>query len=350
MENSPASSETAPETAAETATAPADSDTSRLADILGDDLVATENVLQNELRSHIAQIHSIASHLTRHGGKRLRPLLTLAAARLSDAPPREMHRIHKLAAAVELLHSATLLHDDVVDDAKLRRGRASANRVWGNKSSVLTGDFLLARAFALMVAADSKPALEILSNAATVVANGEMLGLLAQARTDLTREEIFEVLSCKTARLFSAATEAGACLHADARCRAGLAEFGFNIGLAFQLVDDVLDYEVSAKLMGKSPGDDLRERRMTLPVWIAFQDGDGDERDFWVRTIERGEFRPGDFGRARGILRGHGALERVRGEAAGYLREASVHLGGYGASPLRDALESLLRVNAARIN
>ncbi|MGR4000385.1 MAG: polyprenyl synthetase family protein [Alphaproteobacteria bacterium] len=332
-------------------------DVSHLASLLREDLSATEGVLQGELRSHVERIRAVASHLTERGGKRLRPLLTLASAHLSETPSEEMSRIHALAASVELLHSATLLHDDVVDGADLRRGKPSANWLWGNKSSVLTGDFLLARSFALMVSVESRTALEILSEAATVVANGEMLGLLAQGRTDLTREEIMEVLGCKTAKLFSAAMEAGCCLRSGAEERRRLSEFGFYVGLAFQLVDDVLDYEVSAELMGKSPGDDLRDRRMTLPVWLAFRSGSEEERDFWRRTIEQGDFRAGDLDTARGILRRHGALRQVREEASGYLRQAGSCLEPYASSgtssgtssAVYEALMSLLRLNASRV-
>ncbi len=267
--------------------------TAGLAERLAPDTEAVADILRQQVASHVPLVSEIAGHLLDAEGKRLRPLLTCAAAHLCGTPPDELPKAHKLAAAVELMHSATLLHDDVVDLGALRRGQPAANVVWGNKASVLTGDFLLGRAFGLIVEVGCPSALQVLARAAITVSEGEMLGLRTTRRTDLTRAEIIAVMEGKTAALFSAACEAGACLVEPENLaeppvgskRAAMAEFGQAIGLAFQMVDDLLDYEGGSAVTGKAAGDDLRDGRMTLPVWLAWQAGDDSERAFWHRVL-----------------------------------------------------------------
>src|SRR5690606_14386993 len=235
----------------------------------------------------------LASHLINSGGKRLRPMLTIAAAHLCGYKGGDHI---KLAASVEFLHTATLLHDDVVDESDLRRGKKTARMLWGNQASVLVGDFLLGRAFRLMVETRSLRALEIIANAASIIAEGEVMQLAAAKDTSTTEDAYMRVIQAKTAALFAAAAEVGAVV-ADrgADEAAALESYGRNLGIAFQLVDDALDYSGRAATLGKNVGDDFREGKITLPVVLAFRRGDREERAFWRRTLQDGDQRDGDL-------------------------------------------------------
>jgi octaprenyl-diphosphate synthase len=288
----------------------------RLAALLAPDLDLVARRLRERMASDAApRIPAVTAHLTEAGGKRLRPMLLLAAARLCGT---EGTRHADLAAAVEFIHTATLLHDDVVDESKQRRGRPTANLLWDNMSSVLVGDYLFARAFQLMVEAGSLDVLAILSEASAVIAEGEVLQL-ACARNLLTTEETYlRVVRGKTAALFSAATEAGAVIAgADAGTREALRAYGDALGVAFQIADDLLDLE-GGETIGKDRGDDLREGKMTLPVIRALLAATDDERAFWRRTLGLGEVGEGDLAQAQAILRRHGALEGARAAAAAW--------------------------------
>jgi octaprenyl-diphosphate synthase len=257
--------------------------------------------------SEVTMIPEVANHLISSGGKRLRPMLTLATAALSGY--RGEGHI-KLAAAVEFMHTATLLHDDVVDESELRRGKAAARMVWGNEASVLVGDFLLGQAFKMMVEVESLRALDILSSAATVIAEGEVMQLAAAKQLDTTEDAYLAVVRGKTAELFAAACEVGPVLAARPAAEAAACRsYGMNLGIAFQLVDDALDYGGSKARLGKNVGDDFREGKITLPVILAFRRGNADEREFWRRSLETGANSDAELERALGILAKHGALD-----------------------------------------
>ncbi|MCC0000035.1 MAG: polyprenyl synthetase family protein [Methylobacteriaceae bacterium] len=286
--------------------------------------------------SDVTMIPEVANHLISSGGKRLRPMLTLATAALCDY--RGDGHI-KLAAAVEFMHTATLLHDDVVDESDMRRGKLAARMLWGNEASVLVGDFLLGQAFKMMVEVGSLPALDILSTAATVIAEGEVMQLAAAKDTSTTEDAYLAVIRAKTAALFAAACEVGPVVanrpKADAAaCRS----YGANLGIAFQLIDDALDYGGQAATLGKNTGDDFREGKITLPVVLSFRRGTDSERDFWRRTLEKGEISDGDIETALGIMRKHRALEDTIERARHYGAMARDALEIFGQSPIKTAL------------
>jgi octaprenyl-diphosphate synthase len=302
-------------------------------------MAAVDALIREHMDSPVPVIPALADHLIAGTAKRLRPLLTVAAARLAGARD---DACLKLAAAVEFIHTATLLHDDVVDSSQLRRGRVAAHLIWGAPSSVLVGDFLFARAFELMVGAGSMPALEILARASRVIAEGEVLQLTRAHDLDLTQELYLEIISAKTAELFAAAAESGAVSAGAApeRCRA-LRRYGRDLGIAFQLVDDALDYSGDAKALGKNPGDDFREGKATLPLILAMARTGASEAEFWRRTVDRREQHDGDFERVRELMLKTGALDATLGLAAEYAESAKAALCEFGASPWRPALEDL---------
>jgi octaprenyl-diphosphate synthase len=292
----------------------------RLMALTATDLARVNEVILEQMQSPVLLIPQLAGHLIAAGGKRLRPMLTLSAARLCGY---QGERHTGLAASVEFIHTATLLHDDVVDESDLRRGAATANAVWGNQSSVLVGDFLFARAFELMVADGSLEVLYILSRASSVIAEGEVHQLITANDTDTTEQDYLEVIEAKTAKLFAAATEIGAIV-ADrpAEERQALASFGHNIGMAFQLIDDVLDYSARQATLGKAVGDDFREGKITLPIILAFRHGDEEARVFWRRTLEDLEQKKGDFKRAVQMMENAGALKATVDRAREYGQRA----------------------------
>ena len=305
--------------------------------LLSADLSRVNALIVERMHSPIALIPQLAGHIVSAGGKRLRPLLTLASARLCGYRDGERHIA--IAAVVEFIHTATLLHDDVVDASELRRGRDTANAVWGNKPAVLVGDFLFARAFQLMVGDGSLKVLDILSRAASVIAEGEVRQLMTANDTATSEEDYLAVIEAKTAALFAAAARVGAVL-ADRPLEEELAleRFGHNLGVAFQLVDDMLDFSASEAELGKAIGDDFRDGKITLPIVIAFARGDADERMFWRRTLESGEQGPGDLERALGILERRGALAETLARARAYAGAAIDMLDRFPDGPLRRAL------------
>ena len=308
--------------------------------LLGADLEACNRTIVARMDSPVALIPQLAAHIVAAGGKRLRPLLTLASARLCGYPGDTGGARHvKLAACVEFIHTATLLHDDVVDESVLRRGLASANAVFGNQASVLVGDFLFARAFQLMVEDGSLAVLAILSRAAATIAEGEVLQLVTQNDLSTSEARYLEVIKGKTAALFAAACQVGAVVaerpESDA---AALAEYGLNLGIAFQLVDDALDYAADQAVLGKTIGDDFREGKITLPVLVAYHDGDAAERDFWHRTIETSEQNEADLDRAVHLMERHAAIGTTLGRAAGFAAAAKAALGAFPDNAFKRAL------------
>lgn len=312
-----------------------------LTGLLADDLAAVEHVIRTRMASAVGLIPDLAGYLIDAGGKRIRPIVTLAVA---NAMGGGGSAAHLLAASVEFIHSATLLHDDVVDESALRRGKAPANRLWGNAASVLVGDFLFARAFNLMVETDDLAVLAVLARASSVIAEGEVMQLVSARNPETTRERYLAIISAKTAELFSAAARVGAMAAGASPDQVeAMARFGLELGVGFQLVDDYLDYGGESAALGKSVGDDFRERKVTLPLLIAREVGDAEERAFWTRVIGRGEQNPGDLDRAIAILRRRGALARTLDEARQRSQTARECLGVLPPSPYRDALEDLTR-------
>jgi octaprenyl-diphosphate synthase len=281
-------------------------------------------------------IPDLARHLVDSGGKRLRPLLTISAARLNGYRGTA-HA--KLAAAVEFIHTATLLHDDVVDVSALRRGKIAANVVWGNKSSVLVGDYLFSRAFQLMVEAGDVAVLDVLANASAVIAEGEVLQLRSSNNLATTRDDYLRVITAKTAALFAAAAQSGAMIaDGTAEYTGAMHSFGHHLGIAFQLIDDALDYSGRQAQMGKSIGDDFREAKVTLPVIVAYERAGENDRNFWRRTIEDGAQHEGDLKRAIGYIDETGALEETRRLARYHADVAMTALVAVPALEIRDAL------------
>ena len=312
----------------------------RLSAYLAEEIAAVDVLIRERMASeHAPRIPEVTAHLVDAGGKRLRPLLTLASARICGYTGG--HHVD-LAATVEFIHTATLLHDDVVDESARRRGRPSANLLWDNKSSVLVGDYLFARAFQLMVGAGSLRVLDILSDAAATIAEGEVLQLSTARDLGTTEATYFRIVRGKTAALFAAACEVGGVLAEapDAEVRA-LHRYGDALGVSFQIVDDLLDYGGASGEIGKNVGDDFRERKLTLPVIKALAAADDSERAFWRRTIERGEQRDGDLDAALAILRRHGALEAVRADALEWAKTARAAIAMLPQGPLQEMLHDL---------
>lgn len=314
-----------------------DSAFQRILDTVRPDLHQVDDLLANHLVDHSKNpIPDLAQHLIGAGGKRCRPVLTLAAAHVCGY--RGSHHI-RLAAAVELIHSATLLHDDVVDESPLRRGRTTANRIWGNKLGVLVGDFLLSRSFQLMVQSESLPILGVLSAAAVKISEGEVQHTEFSRSLETTEEVYLQVVRAKTAELFAAAAEVGARIaDADPGTAQAFREYGMSLGIAFQLSDDALDYCATDAATGKAQGDDFQEGKATLPVLIANRLGDAEARRFWQRTITLDERGPNDFERACELLAKTDAIEATYAIAEMHAANARAALAVLPESPLVQAL------------
>jgi octaprenyl-diphosphate synthase len=318
----------------------------RLVALVRADMDRVNDMILSRTGSDVTMIPEVANHLISSGGKRLRPMLTLATAALTGYSGSGHI---KLAAAVEFMHTATLLHDDVVDESELRRGKAAARMVWGNEASVLVGDFLLGQAFKMMVEVESLRALDILSSAAAVIAEGEVMQLAAAKQLDTTEDAYLAVIRGKTAELFAAASEVGPVLAGrpeaeHAACRS----FGMNLGIAFQLVDDALDYGGSKARLGKNVGDDFREGKITLPVILAFRRGDQSERDFWRASLEAGANSNDALERALAILKKHGALDDTIERARHYGAIAKDALALFPDSDRKRALLEVVDFCVAR--
>ncbi len=311
-----------------------------LVDLVADDMDRVNQMILSRTGSDVTMIPEVANHLISSGGKRLRPMLTLATAGLCGYQG-EGHI--KLAASVEFMHTATLLHDDVVDQSDMRRGKLAARMLWGNEASVLVGDFLLGQAFKMMVEVGSLACLDILSTAAAVIAEGEVMQLSAAKDTETTEDDYLAVIRAKTAALFAAASEVGPVLAnrpkgEAAACRS----YGMNLGVAFQLIDDALDYGGTSSKLGKNVGDDFREGKITLPVVLSFRRGNDAERAFWKRTLEQGEINDGDLATALATMRRHRALEDTVERARHYGAMARDALELFPSSPWKKSLLSVV--------
>ncbi|MCT8331015.1 polyprenyl synthetase family protein [Albidovulum sediminis] len=321
----------------------------RLSAHLAGDMARVNTLIRERMASeHAPRIPEVTAHLVEAGGKRLRPLLTLAAARMCgyDGP----YHIH-LAATVEFIHTATLLHDDVVDESRQRRGRPTANLLWDNKSSVLVGDYLFSRSFQLMVETGSLRVLDILANASATIAEGEVLQLTA-AQDLRTDEAIYlKVIRGKTAALFSAATEVGGVIAGapEDQVRA-LHTYGDALGIAFQMVDDILDYGGATEVIGKNVGDDFRERKLTLPVIKAVAKATPSEREFWRRVIEKGDQQDGDLEQAMALMDRHGTIASARTDAMDWASRAKAALEALPPHPLRAMLSDLADYVVSRVS
>ena len=310
--------------------------------LVEDEIRQVNQVIIENMQSDVTLIPQLASHIVAAGGKRLRPMLTLAGARLCGYGGGTRHI--GLAACVEFIHTATLLHDDVVDNSDLRRGRESANAVWGNKPSVLVGDFLFSRAFVLMVGDGSLKVLDILSRTSAIIAEGEVMQLQTANNTDTDRDAYLNVVTAKTAALFAAAARIGAVVadRPEAEEQA-LHRYGADLGIAFQVIDDVLDYSARQATLGKTIGDDFRDGKVTLPVILAYGAGDESEQAFWRRCLEDQDIHDGDLDHALALLSKHDALAHSMDQARRYGATAIAALDIFPASAYKSALTDAVR-------
>lgn len=313
---------------------------------ISDDLRQVDRVIMERIGSKAAIIPLMVDHLVSSGGKRLRPSLTLISARMCGySGTRHIH----LAAAVEFIHTATLLHDDVVDESTLRRGVDTANQRWGNKASILVGDFLLGQSFRLMVDDGSLAALKILSDASAVIAEGEVMQLAASNDLSTTEATYTDIISAKTATLFAAACEIGAVIAGRPEAeQAALREFGLKLGIAFQIADDALDYSAKQEELGKTIGDDFREGKITLPVIYAYEKGNAEERQFWETTIQEKCQQPSDITQALHYITKYQSLAYSMTQAAGYVAEARQALSLFPDGKEKSILLDLLDFSIKR--
>ncbi len=319
-----------------------------LVDLTKSGMQRVNQLILSKAGSDVEMIPEVANHLISSGGKRLRPMLTLAAAELCGYAGENHIR---LAASVEFMHTATLLHDDVVDESAMRRGKSTARMIWGNQASVLVGDFLLGQAFKMMVEAGSMDALDVLATAATVIAEGEVMQLSAAKNMETTEDDYLAVIRAKTAALFAAAAEVGPIVAGESKAvRNALKSYGMNLGLAFQLVDDVLDYGGTTAELGKNTGDDFREGKITLPVILAYRRGSAEERAFWKRAIEEGQSSDENLAIAMGLIKKYGSLADTITRARHYGTIARDALAPLPDTPLKDALLEVIDFCIERVS
>nr|WP_294847752.1 polyprenyl synthetase family protein [uncultured Sphingomonas sp.] len=310
------------------------------------DMNSVNQVILDRMQSKVSMIPELAGHLIAGGGKRMRPMLTLASASLLNYTGA---RHHKLAAAVEFIHTATLLHDDVVDGSEMRRGKRAANLIWGNPASVLVGDFLFSRSFELMVEDGSLKVLKILSNASAVIAEGEVDQLTAQRRIETTEDHYLKIIEAKTAVLFAAACRiAPVVAEAGDAAEDALDAFGRNLGIAFQLVDDAIDYASDEATMGKGQGDDFRDGKVTLPVILAHARGSDGERAFWKAAMQGDRIGDDDLAYATRLIQSTGALADTMERARLYGRRAIDALAAFPAGRAKTAMVEAVEFAVAR--
>lgn len=311
-----------------------------LSALLAEDMKAVNAEIIRRMDSPVDLIPKLASYLIAAGGKRIRPLLTLACTHIYGG---DMNRAYGLSTAVEFIHTATLLHDDVVDESPERRGQAAANLIFGNQASVLVGDFLFSRAFQLMTADGSLDVLRILSDASAIIAQGEVMQLANTGNIATDMDTYIEIIKAKTAALFAAACEVGPVVAGAAPdAAAAMAEYGMHMGIAFQIADDALDYNADREKLGKAVGDDFREGKMTAPVILALADASNDERAFWTRTMQDKDFKEGDLEKAQDILAKHNAAARALSLAEEYGEKARLALAEAPDHELRSLLDDLV--------
>ena len=319
-----------------------------LIDLTKGDMKKVNELIIAMAGSDVEMIPEVSNHLISSGGKRLRPMVTLASARMFGY---DGNGHIKLATAVEFMHTATLLHDDVVDDSDMRRGKSTARMIWGNEASVLVGDFLLGQAFKMMVEVNSMDALSVLANAAAIIAEGEVMQLAAAKHMTTTEEDYLKVINAKTAALFSAAAEVGPII---AGCgekeRQALRQYGTSLGLAFQLVDDALDYGGNSENLGKNTGDDFREGKITMPVILSYMRGDKKEKEFWKQSLEDGKTDDEALSCALQLMKKHNSLEDTIKQARHYGKEAQKALEGFKDTAEKAALSEVIEFCISRVN
>jgi len=309
-------------------------------EFLRDDLKKVNQIISKELKTEVSLINDLSEHIISSGGKKIRPIITLISSHLCNYNDDENKHI-ALAAAVEFIHTATLLHDDVIDESKMRRGEATANDLFGNKASVLVGDFLFTRAFELMVSCQSLEILRILSRASAIIAQGEVLQLSTINDCSTSEEKYLEVVNSKTAILFSAAAEIGPILSKKVnKERLALKNYGEKLGVAFQLIDDALDY-TGTESMGKTTGDDFREGKLTLPVIECIKSASSKEKIFWIRTMEKLDQNEEDFNKATDLINKHNAIQITKNKAKKNINQALKELKIFPNSKWKSALESI---------
>lgn len=317
-----------------------------ISSILEDDMKAVNAIILERMESHVPLVQQLAGYLIASGGKRIRPLLTLASTAIYDG---QMSRAHLLAACVEFIHTATLLHDDVVDESDERRGKAAANTVFGNQASVLVGDFLFSRSFQMMTDDGNIDILRILSDASAIIAQGEVMQLTTANNIETSMDEYMEVIKAKTAALFAAACEIGPIIAGkeldDAK---NMAEFGMNLGIAFQIVDDVLDYSANQEKLGKTVGDDFREGKMTAPVILALQKANDDEKKFWQSAMADKVQKDGDLETAQKYIQKHDCFVESMKIAQVFADKAINNLSAAPDSDLKNLLIELVKFTIAR--
>lgn len=306
--------------------------------LINENLKQVNVVILERIKQEVPLIHSVAEHIIASGGKRVRPALTLISSQLCGYTGA---RHVSFAASIEFIHTATLLHDDVVDESALRRGKPTANIEFGNKASVLVGDFLLSQAFQLMVEDGSLPALSILANASAVISKGEVLQLIAEGNIETTEADYLQVITAKTAVLFAAAAELGAVVAGDTLAQNTLRDYGMNIGIAFQLVDDALDYHANQTTLGKTIGDDFREGKLTLPVLIALTNANAEEKNFWARSMGERKQTESDLAKACEYLHAHDAINKTLHVADDYAQKAKNILTNFPSSAAKTAMLEL---------
>jgi octaprenyl-diphosphate synthase len=317
-----------------------------LLELVDEDMNAINRIILDKAVSDVELIPELTHHLVNSGGKRLRPMLAIAASKLCGYRGQGHVRT---AAAIEFMHTATLLHDDVVDESDTRRGRKTARLIWGNQATVLVGDFLLGQAFRMLVDVGSLPVLRILSNAAATIAEGEVMQLAAAKNTATTEDAYLAIIDSKTAALFAAAAEVGGAIsNRPADEQAALRSYGRNLGLAFQLVDDALDYSGDSARLGKSVGDDFREGKITLPVILSFRRGNDRDREFWNRTIVEGKIDDGDLEHAIGLMKKHKSIDATLERARSYGAIARDALAIFPESTERSAMQDVIDFCIAR--
>lgn len=327
---------------AATATTPrSKGDVNALVALAKEDMAAVDALIIDRMQSDVPVIPLLAEYLISAGGKRLRPLLTVASARACGGEG-DISAALKLAASVEFIHTATLLHDDIVDGSEMRRGKVAAHLIWGSASSVLVGDFLFARAFELMVETDSIKALGVLATASSVIAEGEVLQLTRSHDVNLDEDTYLQIIRAKTAELFAAAAETGALgVGVSAERVAAMREYGMSLGIAFQLADDALDYGATSEALGKNAGDDFNEGKVTLPLLLAIERTKDTHAEFWTRTVDKGERTEGDFDIALNLMRECGAITGTLDRAYEYADQAKAALSILPETPWRKALEDV---------
>ncbi|MAE52024.1 MAG: farnesyltranstransferase [Micavibrio sp.] len=314
--------------------------------LLQTDMDAVNTIILQRMDSHVPLVNQLAGYLIAAGGKRIRPLLTLASTAIHNG---DMSRAHLLAACVEFIHTATLLHDDVVDESDERRGQATANEVFGNQASVLVGDFLFSRSFQMMVDDGNLDILRILSDASAIIAQGEVLQLSSANNIETSMDDYMAIIKAKTAALFAAACEVGPVIAGGHTGQAeAMAEYGLNLGIAFQIVDDVLDYSANQKKLGKTVGDDFREGKITAPVLYALEKADAEEQEFWTRVINANQKNDDDLDHAIALMRKHKALEQSMGLAQDYADKALESISIAPDGELKDLLKALIKFTINR--